>query len=161
MLLSDGRGVEDAAEFPVLSEGVILELVLLGGRGTLRFDATCEGSVLAVPPAEGGRGTLRAEVPPVALRADNPPLKLDGGRGTERPAGPGMPRFAEASGVRPVEVSGPRAVALPVLRAAVSPPRADEVREPAGGVRWLTVGRENADEDGRAAVSPVRPPSMA
>ena len=79
VLLSDGRETEDAAGLPVLSEGVSREFMLLGGRGTLRFDATCEGSVLAVPPAEGGRGTLRAEVsPPFAVRDDNQQLKLDG-----------------------------------------------------------------------------------
>jgi len=73
-LPSDGRGTErDAsAELPVLSEGVSLELVLLGGRGTLRA------------------------VSLFALRDDEPLLKLDGGRGTSRPAGPGVPWFAEA-----------------------------------------------------------------
>lgn len=147
-----------------LAVGAVLR-ALVDGPGTLRFIAVCEGSVLTAPPDEGGRGTFRPTVPPFALRLGEPLLRLCGGRGTLRPAGAGV-RVALASlAEAPVlcGVSGPRAVELPALRAAAfSPPRETAERaDAAGGVMRLTVGRENAAEDGRAAVSPLRPPSMA
>ncbi len=103
----------------------------------LRFDATCPGSFREPndPFVPDGRGTLRLKLDPPAMDREAPELllKLDGGRGTKRPAGagefiePALVSGARAAGfskVRPAfEFSGPRAAGVFTLRPAVSPPR--------------------------------------
>lgn len=89
-------------------------MLLVGGRGTLRFIAIVEVPFLA-PAVDGARGTV-VRVPALLATRFELPLKLCGGRGTYRPPGAGV---REALLIAPREASFPRAIEPPVLRAAV------------------------------------------
>jgi len=135
--------------------------MLSGGRGTDR-EFRDDGADILELENEGALWFIAIWLSPLDCPALWNPC---GGRGTERPAVPGVARFC-GSDPRADAVSGPRAEGVPSLRPGEVPvfravwfPKEELVR--AGGVMWLTVGREKADADGLAAVSPARDPAIA
>ena len=139
-------------------------------EGTLRFMAISLSPLDRPVDADGGLGTLRLgealPLGPLPVAAGGF-RKLCGGRGTDRPADPGVAVALPClCGMRADAVSEPRDIAVPSLRGDAIPvlrvawfPSGDWAL--AGGVMRLIVGRENADCEGLAAVSPARAPSTA